>query len=101
LRLLLLGNFEQSLSVLLFGDLQLLKCSLVLLLLLFDLLEGLNVLLMLLLKFLLCGLLLGNDFLVLGLSKLLFRLFLRQFVFSIFFGFDFLFKLQFGSLIDQ
>jgi hypothetical protein len=53
------------------------------------------------LKFLLGCFFLSNDFLVLGLSKLLLGLFLGQFVLSIFFAFGFLLKLKFGSLFDQ
>jgi hypothetical protein len=72
LELLLLLNPLESISILLLSDFKLLECLVILFLLDSDLLKSLHVGLVLSLKFKLGCLLLSDNFLVFGLSKLLF-----------------------------
>jgi hypothetical protein len=101
LHLLLLSDFDQSISVLSLGDFQLLESFVVLLLLNLNLIKGSHVGIMLYSKFLLGGLLFGNNLLVLLLSELLLSLLLLELALDDLLLLSFSLELELSSLLDQ
>lgn len=95
------GDLDQGLSILIFSDLQLLKSIIVLLLLNLDLFKSLHVSIMLQFKFFFCGLLLGNNFLVLFLSELLLGLLLKGSVLGNLLGLGLLLDLKLSCLLYE